>query len=191
MDGATDDFFHDDGAGPYAHCPRCGGSLEKRIVFSHDPPRLVCADCRFVFYLDPKLAVGAICRKEGKIVMLRRAIEPAYGKWVFPGGYVDRGESLEDAARREAREEIGVEVRLTRLINVYSYTGRPVVVVVYEAEVVGGEIRGGEEALEVRSFEPGDIPWDGLAFRSTREALQECLRGPARSGAGTLDGRRE
>ena len=123
--------------------------------------------------------------------MLRRAIEPAYGKWVFPGGYVDRGESLEDAARREAREEIGVEVRLTRLINVYSYTGRPVVVVVYEAEVVGGEIRGGEEALEVRSFEPGDIPWDGLAFRSTREALQECLRGPARSGAGTLDGRRE
>jgi mutator protein MutT len=191
MNGTMGDFFHDDGAGPYAHCPRCGGPLEKRVVFSHDPPRLVCAACRFVFYLDPKLAVGTICTKDGKIVMLRRAIEPAYGKWVFPGGYVDRGESLEDAARREAREEIGVEVRLTRLLNVYSYTGRPVVVVVYEAEVAGGEIRGGEEALEVRSFEPGEIPWDGLAFRSTREALQECLRKRARPGAGAIDERRE
>ena len=190
MDGSKGDFFHDDGAGPYAHCPRCGGPLESRVVFSHDPPRLVCLVCRFVFYLDPKVAVGAICRKDGKIVLLRRAIEPARGKWVFPGGYVDRGESLEDAARREAREEIGAEVRLTGLVNVYSYTGRPVIVVVYEAEVVGGEIRGGEEALEVRSFEPGEIPWDGLAFRSTREALQEFLRGPARSGPRPVDERR-
>src|SRR2546425_3249999 len=177
MDGATDDFFHDDGAGPYAHCPRCGGSLEKRIVFSHDPPRLVCADCRFVFYLDPKLAVGAICRKEGKIVMLRRAIEPAYGKWVFPGGYVDRGESLEDAARREAREEIGVQVRLTRLINVYSYTGRPVVVVVYEAEVVGGEICGGGGGGGRGPLEPGDNPRDGPALPAPPGAPQEGLPG--------------
>jgi len=161
------------------------------VVFSHDPPRLVCSSCRFVFYLDPKVAVGAICRKEGKIIMLRRAIDPAYGKWVFPGGYVDRGESLEDAARREVREEIGVDVRLTRLINVYSYTGRPVVVVVYEAEVIGGEVRGGVEALEVRSFEPRDIPWDGLAFRSTREALQEFLRAAAPRGADTVDERRD
>ena len=191
MDRGTDDFFHDDGAGPYAHCPRCGGALEKRVVFTHDPPRLVCSSCRFVFYLDPKVAVGAICRLEGKIIMLRRAIDPAYGKWVFPGGYVDRGESLEDAARREAREEIGVEVRVTRLINVYSYTGRPVVVVVYEAEVVGGEVRGGAEALEVRSFEPGDIPWDGLAFRSTREALEEFLRAAHPRGAGAVDERRD
>ena len=190
MDGPAGDFFHDDGAGPYTYCPRCGGALEKRVVFSHDPPRLVCSVCKFVFYLDPKVAVGAICRKDGKIVLLRRAIEPAFGKWVFPGGYVDRGESLEDAALREAREEIGVEVRLTRLVNVYSYTGRPVIVVVYEAEVVGGEIRGGEEALEVRSFDAEEIPWDGLAFRSTREALQEFLRGPARSGPRPVDERR-
>ena len=122
----TDDFVHDDGAGPYTHCPRCGGRLEERVVFSHDPPRLVCAACRFVFYLDPKVAVGAICRAGGRIVMLRRAIEPSYGRWVFPGGYVDRGESLEEAALREAREEIGAVIRLTRLVNVYSYTGRPV-----------------------------------------------------------------
>jgi len=184
MDGGAAEFRHDDGSGPYRHCPRCGGPLAERVVLRHDPPRLVCTACGFVFYLDPKVAVGAICRMEGKIVMLRRAIEPAYGQWVFPGGYVDRGETLESAARRETLEEIGADIRLTRLVNVYSYTGRPVVVVVYEAEVVGGAIRGGEEALEVRAFAPDEIPWDELAFRSTREALIECLRPGAHGGAG-------
>lgn len=173
---SDDRFHHDDGGGPYTHCPRCGGPLESRVVFTHDPPRLVCSACRFVFYLDPKVAVGAICRLEGGIVMLRRAIEPAYGRWVFPGGYVDRGETLEGAARREAKEEIGADIRLTRLVNVYSYPGRPVVVVVYEADVVGGDLRAGEEALEVRTFTQDGIPWDTLAFASTREALRECLR---------------
>ena len=191
MSHTTDDFFHDDGAGPYTHCPRCGGALEPRVVFTHDPPRLVCTVCRFVFYLDPKVAVGAIGRHEGNIVMLRRAIEPAYGKWVFPGGYVDRGESLEDAARREAKEEIGAVIRLTSLVNVYSYAGRPVIVVVYEADVVGGGIRGGVEALEVRVFGPGEIPWEGLAFRSTREALLECLRPDAPPGRIVVRERRD
>ena len=164
---------HDDGAGPYRHCPRCGGVLDERRLVEHEPLRLVCGACGFVFYLDPKVAVGAICRTAGGVVLLRRGIDPGYGKWVFPGGYVDRGESVEEAARREALEEIGAVVRLGPLLNVYSYPGSPVVVIVYEAEVGEGELRGGEEALEVRVFGPGEIPWDDLAFRSTREALRE------------------
>lgn len=164
---------HDDGAGPYRHCPRCGGGLEERLLVTHEPPRLVCGGCGFVFYLDPKVAVGAICLSGHGVVLLRRGIEPGHGKWVFPGGYVDRGEVVEEAARREALEEIGAHIRLTRLLNVYSYPGTPVVVIVYVAEVIGGELRGGEEALEVRVFGPGEIPWDELAFRSTRQALRE------------------
>jgi len=191
MDGGDAGWTHDDGSGPYQHCPRCGGRLVERVVMRHDPPRLVCAACAFVFYLDPKVAVGAICRAGGKILMLRRAIEPAYGKWVFPGGYVDRGETLEDAARRETLEEIGATIRLTRLVNVYSYAGRPVIVVVYEAEVVGGTIRGGEEALEVRAFAPDEIPWGALAFRSTREALIDSLRVAAPDGVGARGEGRE
>lgn len=181
---------HDDGAGPYRHCPRCGGHLEERRIVAHEPPRLVCAACGFVFYLDPKVAVGAICRNDAGILLLRRGIEPGYGRWVFPGGYVDRGETLEEAARREALEEIGAEIRLTRLLNVYSYAGSPVVVVVYEAEMTGGALRGGEEALEVRPFAPEDIPWDELAFRSTREALREYLEAPGtgRRGPERRDG---
>jgi ADP-ribose pyrophosphatase YjhB (NUDIX family) len=171
----TRDLRHDDGLQTYRHCPMCGGRLESRIVMRHDPPRLVCADCSFVFYLDPKVAVGAIATRDGGIVLLRRAIEPGYGKWVFPGGYVDRGETLEQAGRREALEEIGADIRVGPLLNVYSYERGPVIVVVYAAQLPDGELRGGEEALEVRLFAPAEIPWDELAFRSTREALREYL----------------
>lgn len=170
---------HDDGTTVYRHCPRCGGVLRERVVMPHDPPRLTCAACGFVFYLDPKLAVGAICAGPEGILLLRRGIEPGYGRWVFPGGYVDRGETPEGAARREALEEVNAEIAIRRLLNVYAYAGRPVVVIVYEAEVVGGTIRAGHEALEVRAFAPGDIPWDDLAFRSTTDALRDYLGGRA------------
>jgi ADP-ribose pyrophosphatase YjhB (NUDIX family) len=168
----THDLLHDDGSHRYRHCPMCGGRLESRVVLQHDPPRLVCSACGFVFYLDPKVAVGAIA----SLVLLRRAIEPGYGKWVFPGGYVDRGETLEQAVRREAREEINAEIRVGPLLNAYSYEGGPVIVIVFAAELLDqGELQGGEEALEVRLFEPAEIPWNELAFRSTREALREYL----------------
>ena len=166
---------HDDGTRAYRHCPMCGDHFEERVVMPHDPPRLVCVGCHFVFYLDPKVAVGAIAARDDGIVMLRRAIEPGYGKWVFPGGYVDRGETLEAAVRRETMEEVNLEIRVDRLVNAYSYSGRPVVVIVYAAEVTGGTLRGGDEALEVRLFRPADIPWEELAFQSTREALRDFL----------------
>jgi ADP-ribose pyrophosphatase YjhB (NUDIX family) len=129
-----------------------------------------------VFYLDPKLAVGTIITDDrNRVVLVRRAIEPGYGKWVFPGGYVDRGEEVRAAAVREAREETGLEVRLERLINIYSYAGRVPVIVVYSATMMGGCLGCDEEGLEARFFEPETIPWEELAFRSTREALQEFL----------------
>jgi len=154
----------------------CGGSLESRSLRNGDPDRLVCTACGFVFYLDPKLAVGTIITDDrNRVVLVRRAIEPGYGKWVFPGGYVDRGEEVRAAAVREAREETGLEVRLERLINIYSYAGRVPVIVVYSATMMGGCLGCDEEGLEARFFEPETIPWEDLAFRSTREALQEFL----------------
>lgn len=162
----------------YRFCPSCGGALESRLLKSGDPQRLVCTSCGFVFYLDPKLAVGTIIKTaDSRLVLVRRAIEPGYGLWVFPGGYVDRGEEITSAAIREAREETGLDVRLDGLVNIYSYSGGPLIIVVYAASVVGGDLCTDEECLEARLVSPEEIPWGELAFRSTHDALQEYLAG--------------
>jgi len=159
----------------YKFCPQCGGRLEKKIVHPKEPPRLVCGDCGFVFYLDPKLAGIAIIPWEGGLVLARRGIEPGYGLWVAPGGFVDVGERVEDAIVREVQEEVWLNVRITRLLNVYSYTGRTTVIVAYVAEVISGQPGGGDETLEARVFQPAEIPWEKIAFTSTRDALRDYL----------------
>lgn len=162
----------------YRFCPSCGGALESRLLKDGDPRRLVCASCGLVFYLDPKVAVGTIIKApDSRLVLVRRAIEPGYGLWVFPGGYVDRGEEITSAAVREAREEAGFDVRLDGLVNIYSYPGRPLIIVVYAATVVSGELCTDEECLEARLFTADEIPWGELAFESTHDALQEYLAG--------------
>jgi ADP-ribose pyrophosphatase YjhB (NUDIX family) len=169
----------------YRFCPACGGPLERRLLKPTEPERLVCSRCGFVFYLDPKIAVGTIIRAaSGRLVLVRRAIDPGYGKWVFPGGYVDRGESLTDAAMREAREECGLDVRLDGLVNIYSYAGRAPIIVVYAATATGGVLTVDDESLETAEFDSGALPWDSLAFRSTHEGLRDYLAGllhPVRS----------
>src|SRR5262245_3869296 len=168
---------HDD-SHAYRFCPRCGGALERRSLKSTEPIRPVCTSCGFVFYIDPKIAVGTIIEAEnGGLVLVRRAIEPGYGKWVFPGGYVDRGETLTAAALREAREECGLEIHLDALVNIYSYPGRAPVIVVYAAHSVGGELCSDEECLEARVIDRAVIPWGDLAFRSTEEGLRDYLNG--------------
>ena len=163
---------------PYRFCPVCGAALEARVLKATEPKRLVCTNavCGFVFYLDPKIAVGTvISMPDASIVLVRRAIEPGYGRWVFPGGYVDRGEEITLAALREAREESGLEVRIDHLINIYSYAGRTPIVVVYAASYVSGDLVVDDEGLEARAFDRDEIPWNELAFRSTHDALSEFL----------------
>jgi ADP-ribose pyrophosphatase YjhB (NUDIX family) len=161
----------------YRFCPRCGAALALRPLKSGEPDRLVCSGCAFVFYLDPKLAVGVLVEQGGAVLFLRRAIQPGYGQWVFPGGYVDRGEHPEEAAVREAWEEAGVGVQLRGLIGVYNEpAGSPVVLVAYRGELVSGEPAALDESLEARLFPPEQIPWDQLAFPTTRAAVRDYLR---------------
>jgi ADP-ribose pyrophosphatase YjhB (NUDIX family) len=162
----------------FRFCPVCGSPFVPRVLRVGEPARLVCtsAACGFVFYLDPKVAVGTvITRANGDIVLVKRAIEPGYGKWVFPGGYVDRGEEVTLAAIREAREEAGLDIRIDRLIGIYSYAGRTPIIIVYAAAHVAGELAVDEEGLEARWFAPSALPWDDLAFLSTRDALRDFL----------------
>jgi 8-oxo-dGTP diphosphatase len=167
-----------DSSPAFSFCPCCGGTLERRRLKPSEPERPVCTRCGFIFYLDPKVAVGTIIKTAGdKLVLVKRAIEPGYGRWVFPGGYVDRGEPLQAAAVREAREECGLDVRLEGLVNIYSYPGRTPVIVVYAATVVGGTLAPDDECLETAEFDVAAIPWNDLAFRSTHDALHDYLAG--------------
>jgi ADP-ribose pyrophosphatase YjhB (NUDIX family) len=159
----------------YLFCPKCGGPLESKIIKVSEPTRLVCSKCQFVFFLDPKVAACTIIHLENGIVLLQRGIEPGYGKWVFPGGYVDRGETVPDAAVREAWEEVNLRVRLLSLLGLYSYRQSPVVVVVYLAESMGGNLKAADEALDVKLFPQTEIPWEELAFPSTHEALRDYV----------------
>lgn len=163
----------------YRFCPACGGALAPRVLKDGDRERLVCTVCGWVFYLDPKVAVGTIIRAgDDRLVLVRRAIQPGYGLWVFPGGYVDRGEEITSAAVREAREESGLDIRLDGLVNIYSYDSRPIIIIVYAATAIGGDLcAADDECLEARLFRRDEIPWNELAFMSTQQALADYLAG--------------
>ncbi len=136
-----------------------------------------------MIYLDPKVAVGTVITNgEGEIALVRRSIEPGYGKWVFPGGYVDRGEEPQVAAVREAREEAGLEIRLDGLIDIYAYPGATPIVIVYAASAIGGLLEAADESLEAAWYGPHAIPWDELAFPSTRDGLRDHRRGRPYTG---------
>ena len=160
----------------YRFCPRCGGRLETRLLKDSEPERLVCRECSFVFYQGPKLVAAAIFELDGGIVLTQRAIDPGYGKWTFPGGFVERGERAETAAEREALEESGVEIEVTDIVGLYTYEGQIPAIVVFSAEVRGGEPTPLDETMAVKSFLRDDLPWSEMAFPSTEHALKDYLR---------------
>ena len=155
-------------------CPRCGRSADVSY------PRFIsCPHCGYGAYYNPKPVAAAIpTTPEGRIILLRRGFEPGQGLWTFPGGFVDLGESVEEAAIRETMEELEIEVELDGLVGVYSRADDRVVLVVYRA-TTRQEPRTTEEATEVRAFDVHDLPWDELAFWSTEKALKDYINGGA------------
>lgn len=137
----------------------------------------MCTSCRFVFYLGPKLVAATIPEQDGHVLLTRRSINPAKGRWTFPGGFVDFGESATAAAARETFEETGLTVDLGGLVGVYSYSDSPVIVV-YRALVTGGTLGTCAENDMVEWVKPADIPWTELAFPSTQAALSDFLSRP-------------
>jgi len=160
----------------YRFCPQCGGRIHPKQLKKGEPERLVCSQCDFIFYLDLKVAACVIIEIEKKIVLLKRGISPAFGKWVLPGGFVDLGEPVAAAAAREAWEEVRLNVAIGDLVGVYSYPGKPVVVIVYAAVVRDGSLQAADETLAVDLFAPSKIPWEQLAFSSTRDALKDYFK---------------
>lgn len=160
------------------HCFVCGGKLGKQYVKDEKRRRLVCKKCSHITYVNPKVVAGLIpVMPDGRMVLLRRGIEPAYGRWSYPAGHMELGETVPEGAARETIEEIGVRVKVGELVGVYSYGDAGVVTLVYEGTVPKGELpKVTPEAIEVGYFRPSEIPWKDLAFRSTDHALKDWIK---------------
>ncbi len=137
--------------------------------------RPVCPECGRVVYFDPKIAATAVVEREGRVLLIKRGNQPGYGRWSMPGGYVDRGEVVEEAAAREVWEETGLRVEINGLVGLFSERGHPVVVVAFAAREAGGELSVGEEALDIGFFSLEALP--DLAFPRDRLILERWAEG--------------
>ena len=153
-------------------CAGCGTRLTVREHEGRERP--VCPKCGRVVYYDPKLAAACVIERDGKTLMVRRAVQTGYGLWSMPGGYVDRGEPVETAAAREVEEEAGLLVEIGQLIGLFSDAGNPVVVAAYAATEVGGVLAPGPESLDVGFFALDDLP--PLAFPRDEQILRRWQR---------------
>ena len=152
-------------------CDRCGDSLANKTV--EGKQRQTCTTCGHTVFLDPKLAVVVLVSTEEKLVLVRRAIEPALGHWAFPSGYVDRGETVENAAIRQVKEQTGLDIKITRLIGLYSSATNPVVLAVYSSEVIGGKLYAGSETDAVGKYDPNQLP--DLPFEHDHKILEDWM----------------
>ena len=158
------------------HCSRCGAELAFGSVEGEDRDRLACSNCGFVAYVNPRLVVTTIpVTDEGQVVLIRRGIEPGRGSWAQPGGFLEIDETVNEAAVRETHEETGLLVEPSEIIGLYTRLEAAVVVLAFEARIIGGEMAPTPEALEVRAFTPDAIPWSGIAFKTTYFALSDWL----------------
>lgn len=164
-------------AASHNYCTRCGGELAMAALPAEERERLMCAACGHIAYVNPRVVVTTLpVTDAGEVVLLRRGIEPGYGAWAQPGGFLEVDETVAEAAVRETLEETGLVVHPGDLVGIYSRLEAAVVVLVFEAVISGGTVRETPEALEVRAFAPDAIPWDGIAFTTSWWALHDWVR---------------
>ena len=161
------------------YCPRCGHALEDREAFGR--VRRFCPACDAIVFREHKVAAGVLVEHEGKVLLVRRRLNPGQGLWTFPAGFVDFDEDPAEAAVRECYEETGLEVEIASLLNVVAgreHERGADIVIVYCARMVGGTLRAADDADRVAFFTPGELP--PLAFHATQVALDKWQNSPAR-----------
>jgi len=157
-------------------CSRCGSRLAFGPVSGEERERLTCPDCGFVFYVNPRLVVTTLPITEGgEVMLIKRGIEPGRERWAQPGGFLEIDETVREAAIRETLEETGLLVEPGSIVGLYSRVEAAVVVVAFEARIVGGSPAATRESLETRPFAPDAIPWPDIAFETSVRALRDWV----------------
>jgi ADP-ribose pyrophosphatase YjhB (NUDIX family) len=157
-------------------CSQCGSRVELRIPAGDERQRFVCLSCETVHYENPKLVVGCVPETaDGRIVLCKRAIEPRVGYWTIPAGFMENGETLQQAAARESLEEALAIVEVGSLLSVVHVTHAHQVHVFFRARLLSEQIGAGVESLEVKLVHEREIIWDDIAFPSTEFALRRYL----------------
>ena len=156
-------------------CSHCGQPVTVRVPEGDHRPRHVCSGCGAVHYQNPKIVAGCVPEHEGRILLCRRAIEPRLGYWTIPAGFMENGETTQDAARRESMEEAQADVEIGSLLAVVHVLHADQVHVMFRARLPRPEFGVSPESLEVRLCEESEIPWSDIAFRSVDFALRRYL----------------
>ncbi len=156
-------------------CSTCGAANRQEIPAGDNRLRSVCSACNAIHYVNPRIVIGTVAHWQGKILLCKRAIEPRYGYWTLPAGFMECEESTQEGALRETLEEAGANVALEGLFSVIDVPHAEQVHMFYHGTVLDGRFSAGEESLEVALFDEQDIPWKDLAFHTVRLTLEWYL----------------
>jgi len=158
------------------YCSQCGSKGDYHIPEGDDRPRFVCAGCQAIHYDNPKLVVGCIPLWEQRLLLCRRAIEPRYGKWTIPAGFLEIGETVQDGAKRETFEEAGARVEGLKPYALYNLSFVGQVYLIFLSHLMDGKFYAGHESIAVSLFEEHEIPWDEMAFPVIRKILHQYFK---------------
>ena len=157
-------------------CSSCGASVTFRVPDGDNRERYVCNECKTIHYQNPNIVAGCIPEWEGRVLLCKRAIEPRYGLWTLPAGFMENGETTEQAALRETHEEAGACVEIAGLFGIFSIPHISQVYLLYRGELCDGIYAAGQESLQCRLFNEKEIPWEKLAFPVMDETLRRYYR---------------
>ena len=154
------------------YCAECGSATENKIPEGDNKPRDCCTVCDLIHYTNPKIICGTIPVRGESVLLCKRAIEPRYGKWTLPGGFMENGETVSQGAFRETLEETNTEVEMEELYAIFNVPQINQVYMLYLAKVVADDYSSTSESLDVKFFTENEIPWDDLAFPFVPKVLK-------------------
>ena len=158
------------------YCIKCGRKTNSEIISGDNIPRNRCEACNYIHYINPKIIVGALPFRDDKVLLCKRDINPGFGKWTLPSGFMEMGESLEQGAEREAEEEANLKLKINKLFGTYSIPEIGQVLFIFIAKIMNDNFRAADETAEVNLFSISNIPWDQIAFPSVEFFLRNYTK---------------